>query len=45
MAITGRDFELEEKRFTRTLKQGEFVIMWDNRSKQPLIYDILTFLQ
>ena len=31
--------------YTRKLKQGEYVIMWDNRSKQPLIYDILQYAE
>ena len=29
--------------YTRKLKKGEYVIMWDNRSKQALIYDILQY--
>ena len=29
--------------YTRKLKLGEYVLMWDNRSKQPLIYDILQY--
>ena len=29
--------------YTRKLKYGEYVLMWDNRSKQPLIYDILQY--
>ena len=29
--------------YTRKLKYGDYVIMWDNRSKQPLIYDILQY--
>ena len=29
--------------YTRKLKFGEYVLMWDNRSKQPLIYDILQY--
>lgn len=31
--------------YTRKLKFGEYVIMWDNRSKQPLIYDILQYAE
>jgi len=31
--------------YTRKLKQGEYVLMWDNRSKQPLIYDILQYAE
>ena len=31
--------------YTRKLKQGEYVIMWDNRSKQALIYDILQYAE
>ena len=30
---------------TRKLKFGEYVLMWDNRSKQPLIYDILQYAE
>lgn len=29
--------------YHRNLKYGEYVIMWDNRSKQALIYDILQY--
>ena len=29
--------------YTRKLKKSEYVIMWDNRSKQALIYDILQY--
>ena len=29
--------------YTRKLNFGEYVLMWDNRSKQPLIYDILEY--
>ena len=29
--------------YTRELKYGEYVIMWDNRSKEPLIWDILQY--
>lgn len=29
--------------YHRELKYGEYVIMWDNRSKQALIYDILQY--
>lgn len=29
--------------YTRKLTRGEYVIMWDNRSKQALIYDILQY--
>lgn len=31
--------------YTRKLKQGEYVIMFDNRSKQALIYDILQYAE
>ena len=31
--------------YTRKLKYGDYVIMWDNRSKQPLIYDILQYAE
>ena len=31
--------------YTRKLKEGEYVIMWDNRSKQALIYDILQYAE
>ena len=31
--------------YTRHLKKGEYVIMWDNRSKQALIYDILQYAE
>ena len=31
--------------YTRKLSQGEYVIMWDNRSKQALIYDILQYAE
>ena len=31
--------------YTRYLKKGEYVIMWDNRSKQALIYDILQYAE
>ena len=31
--------------YTRKLKQGEYVLMWDNRSKQPLIYDVLQYAE
>ena len=31
--------------YTRKLKYGEYVLMWDNRSKQPLIYDILQYAE
>lgn len=31
--------------YTRKLKFGEYVLMWDNRSKQPLIYDILQYAE
>lgn len=31
--------------YTRKLKKGEYVIMWDNRSKQALIYDILQYAE
>ena len=29
--------------YSRTLNKGEYVIMWDNRSKIPLIWDILQY--
>ena len=29
--------------YNRTLKKGEYVIMWDNMSHEPLIYDILQY--
>lgn len=29
--------------YNRELKYGDYVIMWDNRSKQPLIWDILQY--
>ena len=29
--------------YTRYLKKDEYILMWDNRSKQPLIYDILQY--
>ena len=29
--------------YSRTLKKGEYVIMWDNMSHEPLIYDILQY--
>ena len=31
--------------YTRQLKKGEYVIMYDNRSKQALIYDILQYAE
>ena len=31
--------------YHRELKYGEYVIMWDNRSKQALIYDILQYAE
>ena len=31
--------------YTRRLKFGEYVLMWDNRSKQALIYDILQYAE
>lgn len=31
--------------YHRNLKYGEYVIMWDNRSKQALIYDILQYAE
>lgn len=31
--------------YTRKLTKGEYVIMWDNRSKQALIYDILQYAE
>lgn len=31
--------------YNRKLKFGEYVLMWDNRSKQPLIYDILQYAE
>lgn len=31
--------------YTRKLTRGEYVIMWDNRSKQALIYDILQYAE
>ena len=31
--------------YTRKLSKGEYVIMWDNRSKQALIYDILQYAE
>lgn len=31
--------------YHRELKEGEYVIMWDNRSKQALIYDILQYAE
>lgn len=31
--------------YTRKLKKGEYVLMWDNRSKQALIYDILQYAE
>ena len=31
--------------YTRKLKYGDYVLMWDNRSKQPLIYDILQYAE
>ena len=31
--------------YTRKLNKGEYVIMWDNRSKQALIYDILQYAE
>lgn len=29
--------------YSRTLNKGEYVIMWDNMSHEPLIYDILQY--
>lgn len=31
--------------YTRKLNFGEYVLMWDNRSKQALIYDILQYAE
>lgn len=31
--------------YTRKLSKGEYVIMWDNRSKQALLYDILQYAE
>ena len=31
--------------YHRFLKKGEYVIMWDNRSKLPLIYDIIQYAE
>lgn len=44
--LYGRPIDIQvigKNGYTRKLKEGEYVLMWDNRSKQPLIYDILQY--
>lgn len=46
MDLYGRPIDIQvigRNGYTRKLKYGEYVLMWDNRSKQPLIYDILQY--
>ncbi len=44
--LYGRPIDIQvigKNGYTRKLKKGEYVIMYDNRSKQALIYDILQY--
>jgi len=44
--LYGRPIDIQvigKNGYHRFLKKGEYVIMWDNRSKQALIYDILQY--
>ena len=44
--LYGRPIDIEvigKNGYTRTLKQGEYVIMYDNMSRIPLIFDILQY--
>lgn len=44
--LYGRPIDIQvmgKNGYTRKLKYGEYVIMYDNRSKQALIYDILQY--
>lgn len=46
--LYGRPIDIQvigKNGYTRKLKQGEYVLMWDNRSKQALIYDILQYAE
>ena len=48
MDLYGRPIDIQvigRNGYTRKLKFGEYVLMWDNRSKQPLIYDILQYAE
>ena len=46
--LYGRPIDIQvigKNGYTRKLKHGEYVIMYDNRSKQALIYDILQYAE
>ena len=46
--LYGRPIDIQvigKNGYTRMLKKGEYVIMWDNRSKQALIYDIIQYAE
>lgn len=46
--LYGRSIDIQvigRNGYTRRLKYGEYVLMWDNRSKQALIYDILQYAE
>lgn len=46
--LYGRPIDIQvigKNGYTRHLKKGEYVIMYDNRSKQALIYDILQYAE
>lgn len=46
--LYGRPIDIQvigKNGYTRKLNFGEYVIMWDNRSKQALIYDILQYAE
>ena len=46
--LYGRPIDIQvigKNGYTRKLSYGEYVIMWDNRSKQALIYDILQYAE
>lgn len=46
--LYGRPIDIQvigKNGYTRYLKKDEYVIMWDNRSKQALIYDILQYAE
>lgn len=46
--LYGRPIDIQvmgKNGYTRKLKLGEYVIMYDNRSKQALIYDILQYAE
>lgn len=46
--LYGRPIDIEvigKNGYTRFLKKGEYVIMYDNQSRQPLLYDILQYAE